>query len=125
MKLNYRKRRIDKKKMMGKIQIVLGILLLIGAVAGWILACVGYQDSVQNNINTLNRAGQEIKELRMEGNLSQEAVLSIAIESSLIYTQEDHFISQKLISERMGFVLMIAISFLFITQGKANLWGKE
>jgi hypothetical protein len=106
------------RKTIGKVQLFLGIIFLIGGFAG---LAVGYnlmktnlEINSQEFTNSLDSI-QNIKEF------SNETLFSGVLSTSIYHYGKNDFIRQNFINLALEMVLIIIISILFITQGLLNL----
>lgn len=112
-----------KKTTIGKIQLIIGIILLIGGIIGFFSV-----NMVQNNLNTgLNTKGEGIRDY-LENDYQ-----NLTEQSKMIIRLEFHSDINRLFliyADILGKILLasgfaIILSLLFITQGLANMGGKS
>ena len=111
------KKRVNKKRIIGKIQLIIGILLLIGGITGVIFIINQTQELKSVNEDFLYEGFRESNNTGMNNETKRIYWENLAL---FFKNGEREIIlfSQNLL---LSFSLVIIISFLFITQGLINL----
>lgn len=113
------KKRLKKKKqVIGKIQLLIGILLIIGVISGGIISYNLYKNKTNENDSMFNNGIKNLKETTF---LSNETKYLGALDYSTYYLEQHLQITLGFINLGLIFILIMSISILFITQGLINL----
>ena len=114
------KKRREKMKIIGKIQLIIGILLLIAGVVGLIIDYSIYKNATNQNSDTFERGWADLNSLRDNLSISNDTRFLGAIGYSFYYLEQNSQITLGLASIGLICILAIILSLLFITQGLVN-----
>jgi uncharacterized membrane protein len=107
---------VDKNKV-GNFQFLLGIILLIIAIVGIIIAVIQYNDS----INSLQSSYEQLWEDKLVGQYEGEEMTDIEIQTAYLLGLHRFQIKTKLvITLALASLISFLMSILFITQGLVN-----
>ncbi len=112
-----KKRGSKRKQIIGKIQLLIGIILLIGGLAGLIINHNLYKNAVDENIEMFE---DNLKTIQGQ-TFSNETKYLGAGNTINYYSGQNFQINQRFINIELAFGLAIILSILFITQGLVNL----
>jgi hypothetical protein len=116
-----KKKRSDKKGLIGRIQFIVGVLLLVGGIVGIILSYNWYINNLSDNVGGFKSYVNTIQANMVSNETRYLGILGVYN----YYVGEESRIKQIFITLELTFVLITIISVLFITQGLINLPKKE
>ena len=109
------------EKLIGKIQLIIGVILLIGGLIGLIISYNYYKENLDQYNSDLISGANEVK----ESQFSNETRYLWTFDLVQIYEGEYQYINICLICLISSFSIAIIMSILFITQGLVNMSRKE
>jgi hypothetical protein len=104
------------KKTIGKIQLFIGILLLIGSILAMVY--LNLVNNRETEVNAGNFVGN-VKSLQVQ-NFTNETKSIIFTNIALQYQIEDSYIKSKLLMTELSLLLIFFISLFFIMEGLTN-----
>ena len=115
-----KKRGLEKEKLMGKIQLIIGVGLLIGTLIGLIAGYLSYRESVNDNLAATVDSIELLKGARRI-QFSNETFYLGYLDIVNHYNEENSSLFNHFTNSAFSLGLLMTISALFITQGIVNL----
>lgn len=119
------KKRGEKKQIIGRIQLVFGIILLLTGIIGLVMDYNNYKDAVNQNVKTFINGFNSFNSLKNNSIISNDTALLGGISYGISYSEENYQIIQESTIIGLMLALIIIISILFITQGLKNSLGED
>ena len=110
-----------KKETIGKIQLILGIILLLGGIIGSILTYDWYNKQIESSLLYTQNNLDSLEKNENYSSFNEDSKMILRMETTTFWVNWELFISDISMSLGLLFILSIIISFLFITQGLVNM----
>ncbi len=109
-----------KKDTIGKIQLVIGIIVLIAAIIGFYVAY-----NLNSHINQYTSGYANWDAVSEDNSLSNETKAILLATTTQVYLGSNYFVGNLILSFSLSSALGLILSLLFITQGLANMGEKN
>jgi hypothetical protein len=106
------------KETIGKVQLVIGILLLVGSILSGIYLGENYQKEFDLNSGNFIDG---VKDLQNQNFTNEDSKYIISFEIAQQYTLNDNYLKFRLTILESTSLIIFILSLLFITQGLVNI----
>ena len=110
-----------KKETIGKIQLVIGIILLLGGIIGGVLTYNWYNKQLESLPLQIQDSVNILKENENYTSFSEDSKIILRLSTTTFWTNVISFKLDIAVSLGLLCALSIIISLLFITQGLVNM----
>ncbi len=107
-----------KKETIGKIQLIVGILLLIGSILSGIY--IGKDSQKEFNLNSENFI-RNLEDFQNQNFTTEDSKFIASFEIAQLYTTNNHYLKLRLAILESTSLIIFIMSILFITQGLVNI----